>query len=92
MVSLDAILVCRKTGEDLNSHIDIMASKIKAQKLEELFKSGGIQLSKSDKFVIWASQLIVEMSNRSMSFEDMNCLLQQQSMMPNKPVAAAERI
>ena len=90
-ISLDAILVCRKTEEDLNSHIDIMASKIKAEKLEELFKSGGIQLSKSDKFVMWASQLLVEMSNQSMSFEDMNCLLQQQPMMPNKPVAA-ERI
>jgi len=90
-ISLDAILICRKSEEDLNSYIDIIASKIKAEKLEELFKSGGIKLSKSDRFVIHASQLLVEMSNQPMSFEDMNCLLQQQSMMTSKPVAA-ERI
>lgn len=89
-ISLDAILVCRKSEEDLNSYMDIIASKIRAEKLEELFRSGGIKLSKSDRFVIWASQLLVEMSNQSMSFEDMNCLLQQQSMMPNKPVATEQ--
>jgi putative DNA methylase len=89
-ISLDAILVCRKTEEHLNSYIDIVASKIRAEKLEELFKSGGIKLSKSDRFVIWASQLLVEMSNQSMSFEDMNCLLKEQSIMSNKPAIAKQ--
>jgi putative DNA methylase len=90
-ISLDAILVCRKSEENSNSYGDIIASRTRAEKLEKVFESGGIKLSKSDRFVILASQLLVEMSNQSISFEDMNCLLQQQSATPRKSVAA-ERI
>jgi putative DNA methylase len=88
-ISLDAILVCRKSEEvDLNSYVDIVSSRIKADNLEKVLESGGIKLSKADRFVILASQLLVEMSKNSMSFESMNYLLQQQSITPNKPVAA----
>lgn len=90
-ISLDAILVCCKSEEDLNSYVDIIASRIKADRLEKVLESGGIKLSEADRFVILASQLLVEMSKKSMSFESMNYLLQQQSITPNKPVAA-ERI
>jgi hypothetical protein len=43
------------------------------------------------KFIILASQLLVRVFNKSISVEDMNVLLQQHLIMPNKPVAA-ERI
>ncbi|MGL5083570.1 MAG: DNA methyltransferase [Microcoleaceae cyanobacterium] len=90
-ISLDAILVCCKSEEDLNSYVDIISSRIKADRLEKVLESGGISLSEADRFVILASQLLVEMSKKSMSFKSMNYLLQQQSITPNKPVAA-ERI
>jgi putative DNA methylase len=91
-ISLDTILVCSKSEERVNSCVNMNASRIKADQLEKVFESGGIELSKSDKFVIFASQLLVEMSNRSMSFESMNCLLQQQLIMHSEPIAGERNI
>lgn len=75
-ISLDAILVCRKSEEVQETYGDIIAAGEKAGKLEKMIESGGINLSQSDKFVILASQLLVEIPNKSMSFEDVNRLLQ----------------
>jgi adenine-specific DNA methylase len=86
-ISLDAILVCRKSEGDSNSDGDIIRSRVKADKLEQMFESSGIKLSQSDRFVIRASQLLVEMSNQSTSFENMNRLLQEYAAMPCKPIA-----
>jgi hypothetical protein len=55
-----------------------------------MFDLSVFDLSVFDRFVILASQLLVEMSHHSMSFEDMNCLLQQHLATPDKP-SSAER-
>jgi hypothetical protein len=89
-ISLDAILVCCKSEEDLNSYVDIIASRIKADRPEKVLESGGIKLSEADRFVVLASQLLVDMSKKFMSFESMDYLLQQQSITPNKPVATEQ--
>jgi putative DNA methylase len=77
-ISLDAILVCRKKESDIIPSRDTITSRIKVNKLEKTFEHGGIKLSQSDRFVISASQLLVEIADQSMSFEDLNYLLQQQ--------------
>jgi putative DNA methylase len=87
-ISLDAIIVCRKDQKNSKSCADIIPVKNKVEKLERMMESSGIELSKSDRFIILASQLLVRVFNKSISVEDMNFLLQQHSILPNKPVAA----
>jgi putative DNA methylase len=83
-ISLDAILVCRKAEENSMTYVDITTAKNKAEKLSKIIESGGIKLSNSDRFVIIASQLLVGVSQKSISIEDMNYLLQQQSITPKE--------
>jgi putative DNA methylase len=87
-ISLDAIIVCRKDEKNAESCDDIIPVKNKVEKLEEMIESSGIKLSKSDRFVILASQLLIGVFNKSISVEDMGFLLQKQSITPNKTVAA----
>jgi putative DNA methylase len=87
-ISLDAIIVCRKDEKNSKSCADIISVKNKVEKLEKMMESSGIELSKSDRFIILASQLLVRVFNKSISVEDMNFLLQQHSILPNKSVAA----
>jgi putative DNA methylase len=75
-ISIDAILVCRKSQQNLSSDIDLIEARNKAEKLVKMIESAKIKLSRSDKFVISASQLLVAISNQTMSFEDVNLLLQ----------------
>jgi putative DNA methylase len=91
-ISLDAILVCRKCKEDLVTYssiadVDILAAQTKAKKLEKRLDLGGIKLSRSDQFVIWAAQLLVEGSRQCLSVENMRSILQQQLVKPKGPVA-----
>ncbi len=75
-ISLDAILVCRKNNET-KAYVDIFAGKHTVETLELMIKSAGINVSKADRFVILASQLLVNVFNQTISIEDMNCLLEQ---------------
>jgi putative DNA methylase len=79
-ISLDAILVCRKAGEELSAYVDVFPQKDTIEKLELSLKSAGINLSETDRFVIWASQLLVTASNQSMAVEEVTILLQQYSI------------
>lgn len=76
-INLDAILVCRKNEEPSKSYVDIFSGIHTVETLESILKSAGITLSRADRFVILASQLLVNVSNQTISIEDMNCLLQQ---------------
>lgn len=75
-ISIDAILVCRKNQQHLSPDIDLIEARTKAEKLVKMIESAKIKLSRADKFVISASQLLVAISNQTMSFEDVNLLLQ----------------
>ncbi len=79
-ISIDAILVCRKAGVELIPYVDLFPEKYNIKKLESIIKSGGITLSKMDRFVIWASQLLVKASNQSMSVEEVKILLEKYSI------------
>ena len=82
-ISLDAIIVCRKE-DNSGSYVEAIPVRNKVEKLEKMMESSGIKLSESDKFVIFASQLLVEVFNTLMSVEEMSLRLQQQSIMLNK--------
>jgi putative DNA methylase len=86
-ISFDAIIVCRKDEKNSKSCNDIIPVKTKVEKLEAMIESSGIKLSKSDRFIILASQLLIGVFNKSISVEDMDFLLQQQLITPNKTVA-----
>jgi putative DNA methylase len=79
-ISLDAILVCRKAGEELTAYVDVLPKKDTIETLELSLKSAGIHLSETDRFVIWASQLLVKASNQSMGVEEVTVRLQQYSI------------
>lgn len=85
-ISLDAILVCCKDRDKLMPCTDILMVTNTAKKLEKIIESVGIKLSTSDRFIILASQLLVGVFNKSISVEDMNCLLQQHLINHKKPV------
>jgi putative DNA methylase len=89
-ISLDAIIVCRKDEKNSKYGDRIVPVETKIKKLEEMIESSGIKLSKSDRFIILASQLLIGVFNKSISVEDMDFLLQQQSITPNKTVGAEQ--
>ncbi len=91
-ISLDAILVCKKGGNEeaaiIDIKIDIKKAEMKAEEFRCKLKSAGIETSESDEFVILASQILAHTSDASMSFDDMKDLLQE-IVMPNNAHALA---
>jgi putative DNA methylase len=69
-ISLDAILVCRKNIKRQNKTFNEMAVLAQTTSLVSKLKSSGLSISKSDEFVICASQVLVGSSSENMSFVD----------------------
>ncbi|MBE9100366.1 DNA methyltransferase [Vacuolonema iberomarrocanum] len=82
-ITLDAILVCKKVGNQEEPSVDVKRAGIKAKELSTKLKSAGIKLSKSDESVILASQILANVFDTSMSFDSMKCLLEQKIVTPN---------
>jgi len=66
-ISIDAILVCRKKA--YQAEAPSSSAEIQSKKYIIRLTSGGYQLSSSDQFVIFASQMLVEFSGGTRSFE-----------------------
>lgn len=77
-ISLDAILVCKKVGNE-EPVIDIKKAEMKAKEFRFKLKSTGIKISESDEFVILASQILANVFDVSMSFDTMKNLLEQRT-------------
>ncbi|MGF1522281.1 MAG: DNA methyltransferase [Leptolyngbyaceae cyanobacterium] len=82
-ITLDAILVCKKVRNKEEPSVDVKRAEIKAKEISSKLKSAGIKLSKSDEFVILASQILANVFDTSMSFNSMKCLLEQKIVTPN---------
>ncbi len=83
-ISLDAILVCKKAGNQEEPFVDIKRAEIKAKEYTIKLRSAGIKISKSDEFVILASQILANVYDVSMSFDAMKHLLEQMTLTPDK--------
>jgi len=66
-ISLDSILVCRKRGLQIETRSG--NAEVRAKEYSSLLASSGHQLSSSDFHVIFAAQMLVELSNGDHSFE-----------------------
>jgi putative DNA methylase len=82
-ITLDAILVCKKVGNQEEPSVDVKRAEIKAKELITKLKSAGIKLSQSDEFVVLASQILANVFDVSMSFDSMKRLLEQETVAPN---------
>jgi putative DNA methylase len=88
-ISLDAILVCRKRLTvdvmELDHHLVIQESEAIAKRLED----AGMLISRSDRFVILASQALIPLSQQKSDFDSVCDRLQQihQAAQPTVPVA-----
>jgi putative DNA methylase len=76
-ISLDAILVCRKRSLAESTEPCLNDVVRKSAALVSKLQSAGMNLSNSDRFVILASQALVEISNASADFESVCQILTQ---------------
>lgn len=66
-ISIDAILVCKKRS--MARHCREKTAIKEAEKLIDRLESNGYRVSSSDRFVVFASQLLIELSSRKLDFE-----------------------
>lgn len=76
-ISLDAILVCKKRSQVVAVNFDHSGIIKKSEALAIELQNAGMSISKSDRFVIIASQLLIALSKTEISFDSFCQLLEQ---------------
>jgi len=76
-ISLDAILVCSKRNAGRPEELDIHAILDSTLHLAKTLSVAGMHISSSDRFVIAASQTLVNASAENLSFECMKSRLEE---------------
>lgn len=74
-ISLDAILVCRKRETLLAETCDASSPRGRAEELATELEASGLRLSNADRFVIAASQLLINKGLEVLSYEEMRASL-----------------
>lgn len=69
-ISLDAILVCRKIYKRVPNCLDVQAIIRRSVKLVARLEGGGLRISTADRFVIAASQMLIESAGEALSFDE----------------------
>lgn len=74
-ISLDAILVCKKRGV---SCVGLATAAIddKTHELSQRLRDAGMSVSSGDLFVIGASQLLISVADKDLSYEDVKARLE----------------
>jgi len=76
-ISLDAILVCKKRRPGIGPKLDQEAVVKTSYALASRLRDGGMGVSGSDLFVIAASQMLIALASRSLSFDDLKAHLEE---------------
>lgn len=69
-ISLDAILVCRKRCAVVHSDVNISSVLKQAEALAKPLEAAGLKISRADRFVIAASQLLIQAGPEALSYEE----------------------
>lgn len=69
-ISLDAILVCKKFPFSLRSQENTKALLERVETFAVPLEAAGLQISRSDRFVIGASQLLIELGSQRLKYEE----------------------
>ena len=69
-ISLDAILVCKKRSRAGHSNVNISSVIEQAELLAKPLQASGLKISKADRFVIGASQLLIQAGPEALTFEE----------------------
>jgi putative DNA methylase len=69
-ISLDAILVCKKRRPSLRPTAERLPLAVHVDRTARSLESAGLRVSRSDRFVIGASQFLIEAGHEVLSFED----------------------
>ena len=75
-ISLDAILVCKKKGQNAENGLDKQAVIGRTFTLASRLEVAGMSISSADRFVIAASQMLVSASAESLSFDEIKARLE----------------
>lgn len=75
-ISLDAILVCRKRLSGVRRAIGTRDLLDRTEQLSKPLETAGLRLSRSDVFVIAASQLLIDAGPEVLSYEDIHARLE----------------
>ncbi len=81
-ISLDAIIVCKKQNSVQREQIDLDIACQAAAKFTQQFESAKMDLTRADRFVILASQVLVALSGVEVKFEETCKLILQASDTP----------
>jgi len=92
-ISLDAVLVCRKrvTASQQHFYIDINEVVRRTHQLADTLENAQMRLSSSDRYVIAASQLLVELSGKALSLEEVSNILDEVAGVMNNTINCAIR-
>lgn len=79
-ISLDAILVCRKRSQVDSAGFDPSATIRKSKALIQKLQNAGMSISKADRFVVSASQMLISLSKASIDLKSAARLLEEADM------------
>ncbi|UWZ85267.1 DNA methyltransferase [Occallatibacter riparius] len=75
-ISLDAILVCRKSGETKARELGYDDVLYATEHYAKMLSAGGMNISNADRFVIAASQMLISACSQRLTFEQINAALE----------------
>ena len=70
-ISLDAILVCKKRSTASQSKVNLRSIIEQTEIFAKPLELSGLQISRADRFVIAASQLLIQAGPEALTFEEM---------------------
>lgn len=75
-ISLDAILVCKKRDFASTLGAELVPARSRVELLAQSLEAAGLRVSRSDRFVIAASQLLIDEGPAALSYQEIKGLLE----------------